>query len=131
LSKRYAVDAEITQASGLIERSYEGWFVSYATNPSATREEIEHLAPIARRSLGYAPGFGWTAAFRAGGDITRRVALNARAGVAARNYAQTSRYTVLGIPEGVDPLASRAISRIPRRASCAAACSWVSTARSL
>ena len=40
LSRTYAVEAEITQASGRIARSYEGWFVSYATSPNASREEM-------------------------------------------------------------------------------------------
>ena len=103
LSKTYAVEGEITQASGRIERSYEGWFVSYATDPNASREEIERLAPTARRSLGYEPGIGGSAAFVARGAIGRRVALGARVGVTARDYVETSTFTILSIPEGVDP----------------------------
>jgi hypothetical protein len=103
LSRTYAVEAEITQASGRIERSYEGWFVSYATSPNASREEIERLAPTARRSLGYEPGLGGSAAFVARGAISRRVALGARVGVTARDYLQTSTFTILTIPDGVDP----------------------------
>ena len=104
LSRTYAVEAEITQASGRIARSYEGWFVSYTTNPNASREEIERLAPTARRSLGYEPGIGGSAAFVARGAISRRVGLGARVGVTARNYVETSSYTILTIPEGVDPV---------------------------
>jgi len=104
LSTRFAVEAELTQASRRIERSYDGWFVSYETNPGASREEIERMAPTATRSLGYAPGAGWAAAFRAGGDIGRRVALGTRVGVAARRYLETSTYTIHSIPAGVDPL---------------------------
>jgi len=103
LSRTYAIEAEVTNASRRIDRSYQGWFVSYTTNPNATREEIERMAPIARRSLGYEPRLGWSAAFTARGDITRRVALGARIGVAARDYHQTSTYTILSIPDGVDP----------------------------
>jgi hypothetical protein len=103
LSRIYGVEAEFTQASGRIARSYQGWFVSYTTDPNASREEIERMAPIARRSLGYEPGIGGSAAFTARGEINRRVALGVRLGVAARDYVETSAYTVLSIPAGVDP----------------------------
>ena len=116
LSRTYAVEAEITQASGRIERSYEGWFVSYATNPNASREEIERLAPTASRSLGYEPGIGGSAAFVARGAIGRRVA---RRRIASRR-ATTSRrrLTILTIPTAwIRPC--RVTSRTPRR-TCAA-----------
>ncbi|HET7696103.1 MAG TPA: hypothetical protein VFK57_10375 [Vicinamibacterales bacterium] len=103
LSNRYAIQGDVTRAARRIERSYEGRFISYATGPAATREEIERLAPVARRSLGYAPGVGASVAFRAGGDITPRVAVGASAGATARRYDQTSAYTLLSIPDGVDP----------------------------
>ena len=51
ISKAYGVEAELTRASNRIERSYDGWFISYARDPNATPEQIERLAPIARRSL--------------------------------------------------------------------------------
>lgn len=54
--KTYGVEAELTWASNRIAREYEGWFISYTEDPNATREEIERLASIARRSLGYVPG---------------------------------------------------------------------------
>ncbi len=103
LSKTLGVEAEITQASGRVERSYEGTFVSYASGPNATREEIERLAPRARRSLGYTPGLGWSAAFTARGQVSPRAALGARVGVAGRGYAERSTYTILSIPDGIDP----------------------------
>jgi hypothetical protein len=102
-SKTFAIEAEMTHASRRVERSYEGRFVSYATSRDAPREEIERLSPIARRSLAYVPGFGGTAAFRAGGEINRRVTIGARVGVAARRYTHSSAYTILSIPDGVDP----------------------------
>ena len=103
ISKSYGLEAELTQASNRIERSYQGWFISYAQGPNATREEIERLAPMARRSLGYTPGVGWSAAFVARGHSSSRVNVGARVGFAARKYLETSSYTVLSIPEGVDP----------------------------
>jgi hypothetical protein len=103
ISKTYGVEAELTTASNRIERSYEGWFISYAKGPNASREEIERLAPTARRSLGYVPGVGWSAAFVARGEISRRVSLAGRVGISARDYLETSSYTILTIPEGVDP----------------------------
>jgi hypothetical protein len=48
-SKIFGLEAEVTQASGRIERSYEGWFISYVTTPNPTHEEIERMAPTARR----------------------------------------------------------------------------------
>jgi hypothetical protein len=102
-SKTYGVEGEVTQASGRIERSYEGWFISYVQAPNPTREEIERMAPTARRTLGYAPGTGVSAAFVARGQITPHVDLAARAGISVRNYTQSSDYTILSIPDGVDP----------------------------
>jgi hypothetical protein len=102
-SRAFGVEGEITGASSRIERSYEGWFISYVNTPNPSREEIEALAPTARRSLGYAPGLGWSAAFVARSDATRRVSVSARAGLAARRYDETSSYTILTIPDGVDP----------------------------
>ena len=102
-SKILGLEAEVTQASGRIERSYEGWFISYVTTPNPTREEIERMAPTARRSLGYEPGLGWVVALTARGEVNRRVKLGARLGVSARDYVETSTYTILSIPEGVDP----------------------------
>jgi hypothetical protein len=104
LSKRYGVDAELTWTTNEIERSYEGWFVSYATGPNLPREEIERLAPVARRTLGYAPGVGGAAAFVVRGEVRPHVSLAARVGVSARRYLETSTYHILTIPEGVDPV---------------------------
>jgi hypothetical protein len=103
LAKSYRVEAELTQAWNRVERSYEGRFVSYVTDPNPTREEIERLAPTARRLLRYSPGVGWSSAFVARGDITPRVGLSARVGVSARRYVESSSYTILTIPDGVDP----------------------------
>jgi hypothetical protein len=103
ISKTYGLEGELTWAAGAIERSYEGWFISYAEGPSPTREEIERAAPTARRTLRYTPGMGWSLAFVARGDISRRVSLDARAGASARGYRETSEYTILSIPAGVSP----------------------------
>jgi hypothetical protein len=103
LWKTYGVEAEITGASNEVERSHEGWFISYAQGPNLTREEIERLAPVARRSLGYTHGLGWTTAFVARGEISPRVRIAGRAGISARRYTETSSYTILSMPEGVDP----------------------------
>ena len=97
------VEAELTQASRDIRRSYEGWFISYAQDVNATRAEIEALAPTARRTLAYIPGLGWSAAIVVRARATARVTTAARAGVAARRYDETSSYVILTIPEGLDP----------------------------
>jgi hypothetical protein len=103
VSKAYGLEAELTQAWNRIERSYEGWFISYAKGPNPTRDEIERLAPIARRSLGYKPGLGWGVSFAARREISPRVGLATRIGASGRRYVQTSTYSILSIPEGVDP----------------------------
>lgn len=103
ISRTFGVEAEVTGAKNRIDRSYEGRFVSYAKAP-ATREEIERLAPTARRSLGWAPGAGWSVAATARGSImTPRVSLAVKAGVSARRYLETSSFTLLSIPDGLDP----------------------------
>lgn len=99
----FSLEAELTQARNRIERSYEGWFISYAAGPNATREEIEALAPTARRTLGYAPGTGWSVALAARDHLTPRITIAAKVGASARRYLETSSYTVLTIPAGVDP----------------------------
>ena len=101
-SKTWGMEGEITQASGGFSRSYEGWFVSYAP-PNSTRAEIERLAPTARRTLGYVPGLGGSVAVTARGGSTGRADVVFRLGLAFRNYTETSDYTILTIPEGIDP----------------------------
>ena len=102
ISSSYGVEAELTRASSGFERSYQGWFTSFAPY-GATREEIERLAPTARRTLGYTPGTGWSAAFVARGEASRRVIVAVRAGASGRRYRQTSTYTLLTVPDGIDP----------------------------
>ena len=102
LSNTYGVEAELTQAWNPIGRRYEGWFISYAEGPNATREEVERLAPILRRSLGYTPHVGGAAAFVFRLEPATRVGLSLRAGLSARRYVETSAYEVLSIPDGVD-----------------------------
>ena len=103
VSKSYGVEFEVTGASGRIERSYEGTFVSYYAGTEPSRENFERFAPIARRTLGYTPGLGWAAAFVARGDLNPRVSLAARIGLSGRRYHETSDMTLLSIPAGVDP----------------------------
>lgn len=102
LWKGLGVEGEMTWANGGMERSYEGWFVSFAGR-DASREEIERLAPTARRTLGYHPGGGGAGAIVIRGAVSPRVHLGARAGLSARRYTETSDFTVLTIPDEVDP----------------------------
>ena len=101
-TKTFGVEGDVTWAGPSMERSYEGWFVSFA-GPNATREEIERLAPTARRTLGYTPGIGTACALVIRGTATPRVRVGARIGVAVRRYHETSSYTLLTIPDGIDP----------------------------
>lgn len=103
LGERYGVEVELTRASNPIERSYEGTFISYGPVPSPSREEFDRFAPKARRTLGYRPGMGWSAAVVARRGLTPRTTLGARAGISSRAYSETSNYEILSVPEGVDP----------------------------
>jgi hypothetical protein len=103
VTNRFAVEAELTQATGRVERSYEGWFVSYVTTPNPTREEVERFAPTARRTLGHEAGTGWSALLVVRDVFKSRVPVNVRVGGSGRMYRWTSDYVVLTIPEGVDP----------------------------
>jgi hypothetical protein len=102
-TNRLAIEAELTQGAGRVERSYEGWFVSYVTTPNPTREEIERFAPTARRTLGYEAGIGWDVVLVVRDIFKSRVPVNFRVGGSGRDYRQTSDYVVLTIPEGMDP----------------------------
>lgn len=102
ISRIFGLEAEASVARTRIDRSYEGRFVSYA-EPHASREDIERLAPTARRTLGYAPGAGGSVAVTAGTGLTPRVSVAIKAGVSGRRYLETSSYTILSIPIGVDP----------------------------
>jgi hypothetical protein len=104
VTNRLAVEAELTRGTGRVERSYEGWFVSYVTTPNPTREEIERLAPTARRTLGYEAGTGWSALLVVRDAFKSRVPVTVRGGGTGRVYRQTSDYVVLTIPEGIDPV---------------------------
>lgn len=101
-SKIWGMEGEITRASGDFSRSYEGWFVSYAP-ANSTRAEVERLAPTARRTMGYVPGVGGSVAVTARGGSTGRADVVLRLGVAFRNYTETSDFTILTMPEGIDP----------------------------
>jgi len=103
ISKSYGVEVEVTQAAGRIERSYEGTFISYYPGTDPSRENFERFAPIARRTLGYDAGLGWSAAFVARSEINPRISIAARAGLSGRSYKETSAFTILTIPEAVDP----------------------------
>jgi hypothetical protein len=103
LSKTWGVEGEITGASGDFSRSYEGWFVSYAP-PNSTRAEIERLAPTARRTMAYLPGLGGSVAVTARGGSRGRAGVVVRLGMAFRRYTETSDFTILTIPEGIDPV---------------------------
>lgn len=102
-SRWFGFEAELTRAWDRVERSYDGWFISYA-GPNATEAEIVRLAPTARRTLAYVPGVGGSAAVVVRTRPNRRITVSARAGLAARRYLETSTFTILAIPQGVDPL---------------------------
>ena len=113
VSPRFGLEGELTTAAGGVTQSYEGWFISYAP-PNATREEIERLAPILRRTLRYRPGIGGGFAFVVREHLSPRVAVRGRIGLSGRRYVETSAYDVLHIPDGVDP------ARVARDFSAAA-----------
>jgi hypothetical protein len=102
LSRTWGVEGEVTGARGDFSRSYEGWFVSFAP-PNSTRQEIERLAPTARRTMAYRPGLGGSVAVTARAGSTGRADVVVRLGVSFRRYTETSDFTILTIPEGIDP----------------------------
>jgi hypothetical protein len=103
VSDRLAIEGEVTHGTGRVERSYEGWFVSYVTTPNPSRDEVERFAPTARRTLGHEAGGGWGVALVVCDVFKSRVPVNFRVGGSGRVYRQTSDYVVLTIPEGIDP----------------------------
>jgi hypothetical protein len=103
VSQAIAVEGELTGAARDIARSYEGWFISYAQGPNASREDIERLAPRARRTLDYQPGAGVAGMIVGRASTHPRVSVAGRLGASARRYTERSSYVVLTIPEGVDP----------------------------
>jgi hypothetical protein len=103
VSTAIALEGELTGAAWDIARSYEGWFISYAQGPNASREEIERLAPKARRRMDYEPGTGLAATIVARGAASPRIRVAGRLGVSARRYLERTSYVVLSIPDGVDP----------------------------
>lgn len=85
------VEGEITRAFGVMERSYSGTFVSF-----------DGLAPTARRDLRYAPGWGGGGAVMWRGALSPRVDMGFKVGLAGRRYVESSTYTLLSLPEGLD-----------------------------
>jgi len=103
LSKIFGVEGEITQAGGReLVHSYEGVSETFAPLDS-TLQEKERLGVHARWRFGYRPGLGGAVAMTAGGSVSHRADLVFRLGLSFRNYLQSYEYTVLSIPEGIDP----------------------------
>ena len=94
------VEGEVTSASGESRRSYEGDFISYA-GPDASREEIERMSVIARRTIVNRPGLGFATAVAVETREARRVNLGLRAGVSFRRYSYVDDMTILRVPDGV------------------------------
>jgi hypothetical protein len=105
--KSLSVEAEVTRAEGPFERHYSGWFRSWAP-PGSSREDIERLAPTARRDLRYVPGWGGGGAFVLRSALSNRVDLGIKLGLAGRTYVETSTFTILTIPEALDEAQVRA-----------------------
>ena len=113
LVKSLLVEAEVTRAQGPFERNYTGWFQSWAP-AGASREEIERLAPTARRDLAYVPGWGGGGAFVLRGTLSPRVDMGLKLGAAGRRYVETSTFTILTIPAELDEAKVRAAFRDER-----------------
>ncbi len=94
------IEGEVTAAAGESTRSYEGDFISYA-GPGATRDEIQRMAVIARRTTTNKAGLGFAMAVSAQTRQPGRVNLGARAGISVRQYHYLEETTVLRVPDGV------------------------------
>jgi hypothetical protein len=103
LSPSLGVFGDLTAAGGRIARTYEGTFISYPPAPTMSPAEFERWAPVARRELGYDPGIGGSFGAAVRLVVNDRVSLAVHGGLSARRYRETSDFTVLTIPEGVDP----------------------------
>jgi hypothetical protein len=101
--KSMSMEAEITWATGTLRRHYSGEFVSFAP-PGSSVEEIERLSPTVRRDLSYAPGWGGAAAMVWRRAVSPRMDVAFRAGLSGRSYVETSTFTILTTPPGVDPV---------------------------
>ena len=93
------IEGEITSASGQAMRSYEVDFISYA-GPGATREEIQRMAVIARRTTINRAGLGFALGAAAETRDARRMNLTVRAGVSFRQYDYIDDIRVLSVPDG-------------------------------
>ncbi len=94
------VEGELTTSSGQSSRSYEGDFISYASE-GATREEILRMAVFARRTNVHNPGVGGSIAITVQSSSPGRVNAMLRAGVSVRQYQYIQTTTILRVPEGV------------------------------
>lgn len=90
--KSLSVEAEVTRAYGPVERNYSGTFIGF-----------DGAFPTARRDLRYEPGWGIGGALAWRGALSPRVDLGFKLGLAGRKYVETSTYTILTIPPGLDP----------------------------
>jgi len=103
LSRRFGLGFDLTQATEQVsERTFEGPTVSYAP-PGSSQEEIEAQAIWIRTHLTYRPRIGAGAVLTTHGQLSPRVGLMLRTGIALRQYAETDTRVVTKIPEGVDP----------------------------
>jgi hypothetical protein len=103
LSRIWGLEGEIAQSDGReFSHSREGISESFAP-AGATWAEVERLGVLARWRYGYRPGLGGTVAVTARGTLNRHTDLLFRLGLATRSYTQSYEYSVLSIPDGIDP----------------------------
>jgi len=103
ISNTYGIEGELTEAARRFERSWEGESRTYADADEITPQEWSRMAPLVRESVRYLPRIGWSMAFVAQSELSPRVSIMTRLGYAARNYLETSTFTILRFPDGVDP----------------------------
>lgn len=108
------IEGEVTRASGLSRRSYEGDFFSFAT----TREDYDRLAVIARRTTVNTPGLGFATAVAIETRHPRRFNIALRAGISGRQYRYTDERTILHVPDGFT--VAQAKAAMPDAAGCRA-----------
>lgn len=100
VSRRLDMEADLTMASGTVQRSLESVVASFAPR-GATPDELERLAPVIRRDRSYAPGAGGTIGIALHTNRLERTHFVFRAGLAVRRYTDGSDTTVLVLPEGL------------------------------
>jgi hypothetical protein len=94
---------DLTDRLGRAISTREARFFSLATDPDATRAEIERLSPVSRGTVTYDAGLGASLALTRQRAVGARARLRWRAGVAGQAFDRTESLEIVEFLAGVDP----------------------------